>query len=132
MNENKTILVTGGAGAIGSNLVNTIIDDCEKLIILDDFSSGRSDNLEYLNSEKVHIVDGDICNQSTIDEAFSYAKQFDQPVLLSYFSHDHRDMRPETYRAIEMIQKSSNKFGVPFSYCDAKSAFWQTYVARCA
>ena len=72
MNENKTILVTGGAGAIGSNLVNTIIDNCEKLIILDDFSSGHSDNLEYLNSEKVHIVDGDICTQSVIDEAFSY------------------------------------------------------------
>ena len=33
MNKNKTILVTGGAGAIGSNLVNTIIDNCEKLII---------------------------------------------------------------------------------------------------
>ena len=72
MNENKTILVTGGAGAIGSNLVNTIIDDCKKIVILDDFSSGRSDNLEYLNSEKVHIVDGDICTQSVIDEAFSY------------------------------------------------------------
>ena len=72
MNKNKTILVTGGAGAIGSNLVNTIIDNCEKLIILDDFSSGHSDNLEYLNSEKVHIVDGDICVQSVIDKAFSY------------------------------------------------------------
>ena len=72
MNENKTILVTGGAGAIGSNLVNTIIDDCEKIVILDDFSSGRSDNLENLNSEKVYIVNGDICNQFAIDEAFSY------------------------------------------------------------
>ena len=72
MNKNKTILVTGGAGAIGSNLVNTIIDNCEKLIILDDFSSGHSDNLEYLNSEKVQIVDGDICVQSVIDKAFSY------------------------------------------------------------
>ena len=72
MNKNKTILVTGVAGAIGSNLVNTIIDNCEKLIILDDFSSGHSDNLEYLNSEKVHIVDGDICVQSVIDKAFSY------------------------------------------------------------
>ena len=69
MNEDKTIFVTGGGGAIGSNLVNTIINDCKKIVILDDFSSGRSDNL---TSEKVHIVDGDICNQSVIDEAFSY------------------------------------------------------------
>jgi len=61
MNEDKTILVTGGAGAIGSNLVNTIINDCEKLVILDDFSSGRFDNL---TSKKIHIVDGDICDQS--------------------------------------------------------------------
>ena len=45
MNENKTILVTGGAGAIGSNLVNTIIDDCEKIVILDDFSSANIDQI---------------------------------------------------------------------------------------
>jgi len=60
--------------------------------------------------------------QWQVDEAFSYAKQFDQPVLLSYFSHDHRDMRPETYRAIQMIEKAAAKFNVPFSYCDAKAA----------
>jgi len=60
--------------------------------------------------------------QWQVDEAFSYAKQFDKPVLLSYFSHDHRDMRNETYRVIEMIEKSSRKFVIPFSYSDAKHA----------
>ena len=60
--------------------------------------------------------------QWQVDEAFSYAKSFDKPVLLSYFSHDHRDMRAETHRVIEMIEKSSQKFNIPFSYCDAKSA----------
>ena len=60
--------------------------------------------------------------QWQVDEAFSYAKSFDKPILLSYFSHDHRDMRSETQRVIEMIEKSSQKFNIPFSYCDAKSA----------
>jgi len=63
--------------------------------------------------------------QWQVDEAFSYAKQFDQPVILSYFSHDHRDMRPETYRVIEMIEKAAKKSDVSFSYCDAKAALQQ-------
>ena len=33
--NNKNILVTGGAGAIGSNLVKSLIDESNKIIILD-------------------------------------------------------------------------------------------------
>ena len=71
--NNKNILVTGGAGAIGSNLVKSLIGNCNKLVILDDFSSGRHENVDDLiNTTNVEIVDGNICDQSVIDEAFSH------------------------------------------------------------
>ena len=62
MKENKTVLVTGGAGAIGSNLVKTLLDQGIKVILLDDFSSGMPANLKDMSSENIEIVDGDICD----------------------------------------------------------------------
>ena len=46
--RNKTILVTGGTGAIGSNLIKKLItvDNFDKLVVLDNNSSGHADNLE--------------------------------------------------------------------------------------
>jgi len=72
MKNNKTVLVTGGAGAIGSNLVKTLLKDDIKVILLDDFSSGMPANLKDISSDKVKIVNGNICDQKTIDEAFAY------------------------------------------------------------
>ena len=60
--------------------------------------------------------------QWEVDEAFGYAKQFNKPVILSFFSHDHRDMREETRYAIELIQKSNKNYDVDFMWCDAKEA----------
>ena len=69
----KNILVTGGAGAIGSNLVKSLLNNCNKLVILDDFSSGRHENVDELtNIPNVEVVDGNICDQSVVDKAFSY------------------------------------------------------------
>jgi len=60
--------------------------------------------------------------QWEVDEAFGYAKQNNCPIILSYFSHDHRDMRDETHYAIELIRNASRKFDVPFRWSGAKEA----------
>ena len=38
-------LVTGGAGFIGSNLVDRLIDDGHEVLVIDNLSTGRRDNL---------------------------------------------------------------------------------------
>ena len=66
----KTILITGGAGAIGSNLSKKLINNCKKIIIIDDLSSGYIINIP--KSEKIIFIKDSILNESALKEAFSY------------------------------------------------------------
>jgi len=59
------ILITGGCGFIGSNIVNKLIhlDQIEKIIILDNLSTGFLKNIEnVLKHKKIRFVNGDIRN----------------------------------------------------------------------
>src|SRR4051812_20203974 len=52
---NKRILVTGGAGFVGSNLVRTLVDQYHaKLVVLDDLFTGSLDHLYGIDYEFVH------------------------------------------------------------------------------
>ena len=54
-------LVTGGAGFIGSHIVERLLADGHHVRVLDDFSSGRRENLAVVaNHPALEIVDGDI------------------------------------------------------------------------
>tara|TARA_R100000908_G_C3756644_1_gene151466 strand:- start:3932 stop:4915 length:984 start_codon:yes stop_codon:yes gene_type:complete len=67
----SNILVTGGAGAIGSNLVKKLIELDNKVVIIDDTSSGNLNNLVDVE-DSISVVQGSIVNESCINEAFSY------------------------------------------------------------
>lgn len=62
--KNKNILVTGGAGFIGSHLVDALVSDND-VAILDNFSTGTR---EHVNSEAT-VIDGDLRDEPTIEEA---------------------------------------------------------------
>ena len=67
MNKSR-ILITGGAGFIGSNLVEDLINDdrVDLIRILDNLSTGSLNNIEpFLNSSKVEFINGDITDYST-------------------------------------------------------------------
>ena len=55
----KMALVTGGAGFIGSNLVQELVRKRWKVRVLDDFSTGKTANLERL-AGRLDVVRGDI------------------------------------------------------------------------
>lgn len=61
------ILVTGGAGFVGSNLVKLLCDSGHQVRVLDNFSRGRR---EYLDGLDCEIFEGDIRFQETCLEAF--------------------------------------------------------------
>jgi nucleoside-diphosphate-sugar epimerase len=61
-------LVTGGAGFIGSHIVEKLVRKGEKVRVLDNFSSGRRENLKHL-SDKIELVEGDIRDFWTVIQA---------------------------------------------------------------
>lgn len=62
-----TLLVTGGAGFIGSHLVDHLLAETDDAIrILDNFSTGDSSNIEHLETPRVTIHEGDIRDQETV------------------------------------------------------------------
>jgi len=66
----KFALVTGGAGFIGSHLVDRLICDGWKVRILDNFSSGRMENIEHHKGNRdVEILKGDLKNQDMAEKA---------------------------------------------------------------
>ena len=66
-------LITGGAGFIGSNLVNYLIDSSEKIIVVDNLITGNLENLEnYKNNTKFEFYSHDIQNHFEINENIDY------------------------------------------------------------
>jgi UDP-glucose 4-epimerase len=61
-------LVTGGAGFIGSHLVEALIERGETVRVLDNFSTGELANLERVR-DQVHVLNGDITDLQTVRTA---------------------------------------------------------------
>lgn len=61
-------LVTGGAGFIGSNIVEELVRRRHDVTVLDDFSSGKEENLAALQS-KIRLIRGSICDFEAAREA---------------------------------------------------------------
>lgn len=59
--------MTGGAGFIGSHLVDRLVARGDEVIILDDFSTGRRRNLQHLEETRtVRVVEGSILDESMV------------------------------------------------------------------
>ena len=61
-------LITGGAGFIGANLAHTLVARGETVRILDDFSTGRPENLRGIE-DRIEILRGDIRDPATMSRA---------------------------------------------------------------
>ena len=68
--EGKKILVTGGAGFIGSNLVEALLDRDNEVTVLDNFATGKRENLTpFFENKKFRLIEGDIRDMETCREA---------------------------------------------------------------
>ncbi|MDY0285415.1 MAG: SDR family oxidoreductase [Bacteroidales bacterium] len=64
------ILITGGAGFIGSNLCDAFIEQGYKVVCLDNFSTGKRQNIEHLlNNPAFTLIEGDIRHLPTCQQA---------------------------------------------------------------
>jgi len=71
-NYMNKVLVTGGAGFIGSHLVGKLISKGNNVVVLDNLSSGKMKNLEYLESNKdFSFIKGDLLKLEDIENALN-------------------------------------------------------------
>jgi UDP-glucose 4-epimerase len=64
----RRVLITGGAGFIGSHLADALIARGEHVTALDDLSTGRTDNIDHLlGTERFDLVDGSSLDQDLVD-----------------------------------------------------------------
>ena len=93
----KTILVTGGAGFIGSNFVHYMLDKHPQLRIVDLDAltyAGNLENLADLKDEPRHIfVRGDIGDRALVGDLF---RQYDFDAVVNFAAESHVDRSVES------------------------------------
>ena len=68
----RKIVITGGAGFIGSSLARALVARGDQVWVLDNFSSGKRENLQDL-ADKLVVVEGDILDAAVLDRVFAGA-----------------------------------------------------------
>ena len=90
--QNKRVLVTGGAGAIGSNLTRRLAELGAQVVILDDLSSGVRWNIPSLPG--ILFVEGDILDEVKLKRVF-----FERPQIVfhlaAFFANQNSVDHPE-------------------------------------
>ncbi|SEH11754.1 NAD-dependent epimerase/dehydratase family protein [Thermoleophilum album] len=67
-------VVTGGAGFIGSNLVDALLEEGHEVVAIDNLSTGRRSNLAGALARGARLVELDICDRQALLEAFEEAR----------------------------------------------------------
>ena len=81
--HNRNILITGGAGAIGNNLVRKLIEyNPKKIIVIDNLSSG---NLNFL--PKSNLLQFEYCDITKFDQLSSIFKKFQPNIVFHLAAH---------------------------------------------
>ena len=79
---NKKILVTGGAGFIGSNLCEELLRLGNEVVCFDNFATGKRENIiEFLENPNFTYIEGDIRN---LEDCLDATKE-----LIMFFTKRH-------------------------------------------
>ena len=107
MKKNKSILVTGGAGLIGSHLIDRLLEKGYYVTCVDNFITGRRENLAHLAShENFNLINADISLPST---------DYRLPIIdYQYIFHLASPASPQNYLKNPIATYKGNSFGTHY------------------
>ena len=125
-------LVTGGAGFIGSHLVDRLLDAGGEVTVLDNFSTGHTQNLDHAK-QKIELIEADIAESGIwqdsfrdIDRVFHLAALADIVPSIEQPAEYYRSNVTGTFNVLEACRKhevkklvysaSSSCYGIPDGY----------------
>ena len=125
--DGKTVLVTGGAGAIGSNLTQELVKCGAQVIVLDNLSSAERWNVP--SSRDVLFVEASILDEIALKRVF-----FEQPTvvyhLAAFFAnqnsvdHPEHDLEINALGTLRLLQYSTMAGVDRFVYASSGSSFY--------
>ena len=83
-NKKKTVLITGGAGFIGSFMCNRLVAEGFSLIILDNLFRGSLDNIKNLLTDKNLFINIDIANNNSINVIADIIDKYKPELIMHY------------------------------------------------
>ncbi len=136
--NNKSILITGGAGFIGSHLVDAFLEQDFDIIVLDNFSTGRPQNLDHVK-EKIQIIECDISQVGqwqnkfkNVEKVFHLAALADIVPSIENPDKYYKSNVNGTFNVLEACRKhnvkkivysaSSSCYGIPDEYPTKETA----------
>lgn len=64
--QGKKLLVTGGAGFVGSNLVDRLVEENADVTVLDDLFTGQKGNIQHI--DKIEFIEGSVTNRELVNQ----------------------------------------------------------------
>jgi UDP-glucose 4-epimerase len=123
-------LVTGGAGFIGSHLVDRLVDDGIPVTVLDDFSTGRRDNLDAAAARgDVRVIEGSILDDRAVAAAIAGADRVFHLAVACVRSSLGAPLENHAVNAGGTIQllEAARRLGVSrFVYCSSSEVYGTT------
>lgn len=110
------VLITGGAGFIGSHIADALVARGDEVVILDDLSTGRRKNIEHLlDSDQVELVEGSVLDKGlvrelmcTVDACFHLASAVGVKLVVSR----PLDSVLSSVRGTDIVTSAAVRFGV--------------------
>ena len=120
----KNILITGGAGSIGSNLVHKLHRKKYKIFVVDNLSSGFKNKLP----RNIKFIKGSIYNSSILNKIFRY--KYDTVIHLAAFfanqnsvDHPEKDLKTNGIGTLKLLEKSKKNNVKKFIYISSSCVY---------
>ncbi len=126
-----TVVITGGAGFIGSNLAHALLQRGDKVRVVDNFSTGRRVNLADI-AQDIEIIEGDIRDRALLDKVFAGADNVLHQAALPSVARSVED--PETSHAVNIggtlnVLQAARQAGVKrVNFAASSAAYGETPV----